>query len=258
MRVRALDRRISFHESVHWQPGYFCAASISEPSMSSGRVLDVVCTGVVLEVPVGDVIGPTAVEVVGRGGVGVVAVSLQAEPPAAEYVPAGQKRQKTSELAPIVGEYLPAGQEMQSAAVVAPVAVKNLPTLQSVHPILPVTILYFPAAQAEHVPPFGPVNPRLQTQLLNAVEPLTDCELLGQALQVLLAEAPTVVEYVWTPQFKQLLAEMAPVTVEYLPATQSSHAVLAKPATLHVPVKPLFVTEPSDVNVTLRKSVVDV
>ena len=137
---------------------------------------------------------PEPAPIVGRGGVGVVVASLQAEAPAAEYVPAGQKRQMTSEFAPIVGEYLPA--------------------LQSVHPALPVTILYFPAAQAEHVPPFGPVKPRLQTQLLNAVEPLTDCELLGQAIQVLLARAPTTVEYVLTLQFKHMLREKAPVVVE--------------------------------------------
>jgi hypothetical protein len=49
-----------------------------------------------------------------------------------------------------------------------------------------------------------------------------------------------------------------PAESVYLPATQSSHAVLAKSATLHVPVKPLLVTEPSDVKVTLRKPVVDV
>jgi hypothetical protein len=189
--------------------------------MSGGRVLGVVCAGVVLEVPVGDVMGAATVEVVGRGGVGVVKASLQTEAPAAEYVPAGQKRQMTSEFAPIVGEYLPAGQDMQANAVVAPVAVKNLPALQSVHPALPVTILYFPAAQAEHVPPFGPVKPRLQTQLLNAVEPLTDCELLGQEIQLLLATAPTLGEYVLTPQFKQVLAVVAPVIVEYVPAGQS-------------------------------------
>jgi hypothetical protein len=102
-----------------------------------------------------------------------------------------------------------------------------VPALQSVHSSLPVTFLYFPAVQAEHVPPFGPVNPRLQTQLLNAVEPLTDCELLGQALQVLLAEAPTVVEYVLTPQFKQVLAVVAPVVVEYLPAPQFTQELAA-------------------------------
>jgi hypothetical protein len=162
--------------------------------------------------------GPAAVEVVGRGGVGVVVASLQAEAPAAEYVPAGQKRQMTSEFAPIVAEYLPA--------------------LQSVHPALPVTILYFPAAQAEHVPPLGPVKPRLQTQLLDAVEPLTDCELLGQAIQVLLARAPTTVEYVLTPQFKHMLREEAPVVVEYLPMGQKVQA--SEPAELlYVPAAQL-------------------
>jgi hypothetical protein len=137
-----------------------------------------------------------------------------------EYVLTLQLMHVVATEAPTVVEYLPASQFTQELATVAPVVVRYLPALQSVHPALPVTILYFPAAQAEHVPPFGPVNPRLQTQLLNAVEPLTDCELLGQALQVLLAEAPTVVEYVWTPQFKQVLAVVAPVVVEYLPASQ--------------------------------------
>jgi hypothetical protein len=137
-----------------------------------------------------------------------------------EYVLTLQLMHVVATEAPTVVEYLPASQFTQELATVAPVVVRYLPALQSVHPALPVTILYFPAAQAEHVPPFGPVNPRLQTQLLNAVEPLTDCELLGQSLQVLLAEAPTVEEYVFTPQFKQVLAVVAPVVVEYFPASQ--------------------------------------
>jgi hypothetical protein len=33
-RVLDLDWRISCHDCVHCQAGYFCAASISEPSMS--------------------------------------------------------------------------------------------------------------------------------------------------------------------------------------------------------------------------------
>ena len=37
MRVRELDWRISCHDRVHWHSGYFCAASISEPSKSDGR-----------------------------------------------------------------------------------------------------------------------------------------------------------------------------------------------------------------------------
>jgi hypothetical protein len=41
----------------------------------------------------------------------------------------------------------------------------------------------------------------------------------------------------------QFVQTVEAATAEYLPATQSSHAVLAIPATLHVPVKPLPVTE---------------
>ena len=39
-------------------------------------------------------------------------------------------------------------------------------------------------------------------------------------MQVLDAEAPTVVEYVPTPQAVQTLASLAPVVAEYLPAPQ--------------------------------------
>ena len=42
-------------------------------------------------------------------------------------------------------------------------------------------------------------------------------------MQVLDAEAPTVVEYVPTPQAVQTLASLAPVVAEYLPAAQSAH-----------------------------------
>jgi hypothetical protein len=54
-----------------------------------------------------------------------------------------------------------------------------------------------------------------------------------------------------------MLEEFAPVVVEYLPATQFVHSVAAAKV-LHVPVKPLPTTQPSDVKVTLRKPVVDV
>ena len=158
--------------------------------------------------------------------------SVHAEAPeAAEYVPAGHSvhEEPASEYAParqftqsvkasdVEGEDLPAG---QSGHTEAPIA-EYLPALQSVHPALPMTILYVPAAQAEHVPPFGPVNPRLQTQRLNALEPPTDCELPGQLLQVLPAEAPVAAEYV--PAGQSVHTE-API-VEYLPAPQSMHAV---------------------------------
>jgi hypothetical protein len=60
------------------------------------------------------------------------------------------------------------------ASAVAPVVVKYFPAPQSVHATVPETALYFPAAHSAHVPPLGPVNPRLQTQLVNVVDPRTD------------------------------------------------------------------------------------
>ena len=54
-------------------------------------------------------------------------------------------------------------------------------TPQSVQGAEPTTSLYDPAAHAEHGPPLGPVNPRLHTQLVCAVDPTTDCEFDRQA-----------------------------------------------------------------------------
>lgn len=45
---------------------------------------------------------------------------------------------------------------------------------------MPMTALYLPAAHALHVPPLGPVNPRLHTQLVRAVDPTGACVLMGQ------------------------------------------------------------------------------
>jgi len=92
-----------------------------------------------------------------------------------------------------------------------------------VHVELPTTILYFPSAQAEHSPPFGPVKPSLQTQLANSVEPMTDCVLLeGHARQVVLLTAPNVVEYVFAMQLMHVAVVEAPDVVEYFPASQST------------------------------------
>ena len=67
--------------------------------------------------------------------------------------------------APTAEEYLPAPQSTQSLCVVAPVVMRYFPALQSAHPVAPVKSLYFPASHAVHVPPFGPVYPRLHRQL---------------------------------------------------------------------------------------------
>ncbi len=74
-----------------------------------------------------------------------------------------------------------AGQLWQALAAVAPVAAENVPAPQSVHAAEPAAALYFPAVHAAHSPPLGPVNPRLQTQLLSAVDPAVDVVFAGQA-----------------------------------------------------------------------------
>ncbi len=71
--------------------------------------------------------------------------------------------------------------------------------------------LYVPATQAVHGPPFGPVNPRLQVQLVSALQPLHDApELAGHTRQVVATVAPTVVEYVTA---LQLVHAAEPVVV---------------------------------------------
>ena len=121
MRVRGLDRRISCQDSVHWQLGYFCAASISEPSMS------------------GPLLGEGEGEGVRAGRAHTMAVvvvtSLQAEAPAAEYFPAAQSQQCAFEVAPVTAEYLPA---VQSVQTVEAVPAAYFPAVQSVQTVEPV------------------------------------------------------------------------------------------------------------------------
>ena len=50
------------------------------------------------------------------------------------------------------------------------------------HRAVPVTILYFPATQAAHTPPFGPVKPRLQVQAVRATLVLGELEFAGHAV----------------------------------------------------------------------------
>ena len=113
------------------------------------------------------------------------------------------------------------GQVRQVLAAVAPTVAEYVLAPQSVHAAVPVTILYFPAAHAVHVPPLGPVNPRLQRQEPTAVCDASACpEFDGHARQVLNAVAPTVAEYVLTPQS---VHATLPVAVLYFPAAHKTH-----------------------------------
>ena len=120
--------------------------------------------------------------------------------------------------APSVEEYLPAPQSTQELAIVAPVVVRYLPASQGVQSWFPCISLYFPASHAIHVPPFGPVNPRLQIQVTKAILPPGDTEPGGQFVQVSPPVAPATAEYELVPQSIHVLGKEATKVVEYLPA----------------------------------------
>ena len=119
-----------------------------------------------------------------------------------EYDPAGQL---THALAP-ASEYDPAGHVWQVDAAVAAAVFEYVPSPHGVHVALPPPILYWPATQAEHGPPSGPVYPALQVHAVTAELPLGD---------IVLAE-----------QLKQLVSDVAPLVSKYLPAPQLVHAAL--------------------------------
>ena len=74
----------------------------------------------------------------------------------------------------VASELEPAGHARQAASTVAPTVAEYFATAQSVQPALPVALLYFPVAQAVHVPPSGPVYPALQVHAVAALQPLHD------------------------------------------------------------------------------------
>ncbi len=83
-----------------------------------------------------------------------------------------------------IGEFEPAGHATQVVATVAPGVVEYVAAAQSVHTALPVLILYLPTAHAEQTPPFGPVYPWLQVQLVICVVPAGEVESAGHIVQL--------------------------------------------------------------------------
>jgi hypothetical protein len=75
-----------------------------------------------------------------------------------------------------------------------------------------------------HGPPFGPTNPISHVHIVKRLLPLTELEFTGQFEQVL---APVVVEYVPATQSRHVAS---PVTVLYFPAPHSVH--VAAPVTV--------------------------
>ena len=108
------------------------------------------------------------------------------------------------------------GQAVHVELAAAFTAVEYVPVPQFVHAAVPVDVLYLPATQSAHVPPWGPLEPALQVQLVEAALPTGELESDGQAVHV---AAFTAVEYVPVPQF---VHSAVPVDVLYFPATQSA------------------------------------
>lgn len=112
------------------------------------------------------------------------------------------------------------------ATDVAPVAVEYVLAMQSVHALLPVTVLYFPAWHCVQGPPSGPVDPAAQggsTQLLASVLPAGEVVPAAQAMHVAADVAPVAVEYVLAMQSVHTGASAAP---EYFPATHCAQDVV--------------------------------
>jgi hypothetical protein len=103
----------------------------------------------------------------------------------------GQAEQELSNEAPGVVRYLPAPHCTQAISATAPVVVRYFPAPQLLHVTEPTTALYFPAPQAVHSV-FSPVYPRLHTQAVIAVCPVTACpEFAGQTWHTASDVAPT-------------------------------------------------------------------
>ena len=131
-------------------------------------------------------------------------VLTKVAPVAVEYVPAPQLLQSAD---PVISLYFPAthathgpppapvNPELQTQllanalplgdcesaahgahtlASVAPTASECVLAGHSVHGAEPGVVLYLPSAHSVHVPPSGPMNPGLHTQLVCAVDPTTD------------------------------------------------------------------------------------
>jgi hypothetical protein len=132
----------------------------------------------------------------------------------------------------LAGELEFGGQALHVELAEAPTASEYVPAPQSAQVTVPVNVLYFPATHAAHGPPFGPVDPVLQVQLVKAALPAGELEFDGQALHVELDEAPTAAEYVPALQFVQ---GAVPGKSLYFPATHAAHGSPTENATPAAP-----------------------
>jgi hypothetical protein len=157
-------------------------------------------------------------------------------PPFAPVAPALQVHAVTTELD--TAEFELSVHATQTSDAFAPTIPEYVPAPQLVQAAVPFTTLYFPVAHNEHVPPFGPVDPALHTHIPITLLPAPETVFPGQLRHAL---APVTSEYVPATQLVHIVEEFAPVSTEYVPALQFTHT-LAPVETEYMPTRQLMHT----------------
>ena len=145
------------------------------------------------------------------------AVDTQAVPPLGEVEPAGHVRHA---LAPAAGAYAPTRQFVQTVALLPPVTPEYVPAEHAKQPTASTTAEYVPGGQFVQPPPDTYV-PAAQAEPTHTLDPAIDVLPASHAVH-----APAdVSEYVFTGQFVQVDAYIAPVEPEYFPAVHAVHVL---------------------------------
>jgi hypothetical protein len=122
-------------------------------------------------------------------------VVLDGDPVTLEYLPCEQSMQSCGLPLPVDPRYLPATQSRHVVLDVEPVVVEYLPLGHREQDVDPFTSLNVPASHASHSPPFGPVYPASQTQSVASELPTSETVYAGHSLQLVAEVPPSSVEY---------------------------------------------------------------
>jgi len=139
-------------------------------------------------------------------------------PPSGPVYPALQEQSAIAELDAAAFAF--AGHALHVDDAFAPTATEYVASPQSVHTALPVPVLYLPATHAKHAPPSAPVYPALQVQAVPDEPPAGEFAPAGQLVQTVALLAPVTAEYV---PAEQLTHALDPVAVLYFPAAHAEH-----------------------------------